>query len=253
MRAWFGAVVGLVLAGTAAHAHAGAVLDSQVIGRYMQQQSQQRLLDYEQDDRVREGDALARQVDRVLLRLLAAAYVEYPEAAALRWEARVVEDSTISAECYPDGRILLSRAFAALYEDNDDALAFVLAHEMGHVLMRHVVNYYEAAAQRIRVIGLTPELLMENVDTNTALRMSLSTLSRHQEREADVVGVTLAQAAGYRRDGAITVLHSFVSLLGGDLTTLSHDRPSVRLAALRASVLGANADGAPEPKRGQKP
>lgn len=208
-------------------------MDDRSLDRFLQQQSLQRVQDYENDGKIRDADALARSVDRVFTRLLVVALAQDPAAGSLRWEVRLVDDATIGAECYPDGRLLVSRSFAQQHQANDDALAFVLAHEMSHVLLRHAVLYYMAAGTKLSVVGLTPALLMENVDTNGAIRMSLSWFARKQELEADQAAVKLSTAAGYRASGAEDVLTSFITLLGGDSASLSHDRPSVRLQALR--------------------
>jgi len=187
-----------------------------------------RLAAYAASDRVVYDVAPNRALDLVFVRLLAAAFERYPNARRLRWELQLVRDEEISAECYSDGRILLSKAFVQRYARDEDQLAFVLGHEIGHALAQHVRGYYLAAATKIDVVGLTSDLLFENVATNGALRMSLAPLSREQEMEADRIGVMLATRAGFARRGAEDVLRDFVRS-GEDAGDWAHGSAQERL------------------------
>lgn len=69
----------------------------------------------------------------------------------------VVSDPSDNAFCLSDGRIFIGEGMAKLFK-SDDEIACVLAHEMGHVVLRHEVCSnpgYEAAADRfaLRLMG----------------------------------------------------------------------------------------------------
>jgi predicted Zn-dependent protease len=191
-----------------------------------------RLSDYTASDRLVSDVVPNRALDMIFVRLLAAAFDRYPAARRLRWELQLVRDDEISADCYSDGRILLGKVFLQRYVQDEDQLAFVLGHEMGHALAGHVRGYYLTAATKLKVVGLTSDLLISNVETDDALRMSLAPLSKDQELEADRIGVMLATAAGFRRKGAEDVLTGFMRD-GGGLGDWTHDGARVRLEEVR--------------------
>jgi len=228
LRPWV-ALVCLALAASSASA-----LDLDEVEAHTHRDYDARLARYTASNRLISEVLPNRTLDAVFVRLLAAAFELHPEAKRLRWELQLVQDNDISAECYSDGRILLSRAFVQSYMHDEDQLAFVLGHEIGHALARHVRGYYLVAASRIQAVGLTSDLLIENVDTNSALRMALARVSRDQELEADRLGLMLATHAGFAARGAEAVLLDFMRAQGGDRGDLTHDSAQARLEALRA-------------------
>jgi predicted Zn-dependent protease len=229
VRQW-AALVALALAGSSAGA-----LDLDDVEARTHREYDARLASYTATDRLVSDVLPNRTLDAVFVRLLAAAFEFQPDAKQLRWELQIVQDNEISAECYSDGRILLSRTFVQRYMQDENQLAFVLGHEIGHALAHHVRGYYLIAASRIHAVGLTSELLIENVDSDTALRMSLAPLSRSQEFEADRLGLMLAKRAGFSARGAEAVLLDFMRAQDGDRGDWTHDSAEARLAALRGS------------------
>jgi len=198
-----------------------------------------RLTSYIDSDCLVVDPGLGRSLDSVFVRLLAAAFDRYPDAMHFRWELQLIRDDAVSAESYSDGRILVSKAFAERYVRDDDQLAFILGHEIGHALARHVRSYYARAAAKTQAVGLTPALLLESVRTDMALEISLNRLARQQELEADAIGVTLALRAGFRARGAEEVLQDFVREGDDFHAAWTHDSAALRLETLRrAGLLG---------------
>ena len=222
------AIFGLALA-----AHSVSALDLDEVEARTHRDYDVRLAGYTASDQLVSDVLPNRTLDAVFVRLLAAAFDRYPAVKRLRWELQLVQDNELSADCYSDGRILLSKAFVQRYAHDENQLAFVLGHEIGHALARHVRGYYSIAATQVKAVGLTADLLIENVDTNTALRFSLSRLARSQELEADRLGVMLAAAAGFDAHGAEDVLRDFMRMQDG--ADWTHDGAQVRLEALRGS------------------
>lgn len=109
--------------------------------------------------------------------------------------------STYNAGCYPGGFIVVHDALISLLQD-DDELAMVLAHEIGHAFRRHAVR--QASAEELDRV-LASLSISVGGDPNVAIaNINLSRLrySRDMEREADEFGIQLFLKAGYDPDDA---------------------------------------------------
>ncbi len=126
-----------------------------------------------------------------------------------------------NAFAVPGGYIYVTRQLAALM-NNEAELAGVLGHEVGHVAARHSAKR-QSAATRNSIIGALGTLLSGALLGNNALGQigqkifstgsQLLTLkySRGQETEADNLGVTYLERAGYDPRAMSTVLQSLAN------------------------------------------
>jgi len=145
-----------------------------------------------------------------------------------------------NAFALPGGFIFVSRPILDLCGWNESEIAFILGHEMGHVLHGHAVerimtNSAVAAASRTAPVpGLLGAWLR-----NVGVRFLETAYSRDNELEADRLGVRLAVAAGYDPQGAICLLTRLGQLhrspdpliLGEYFST--HPTAEVRIQAIR--------------------
>ena len=111
------------------------------------------------------------------------------------------------AFCLPGGFIFVSRSLVELCERSEDEIAFILGHEMAHIIQGHVMermisNSAIAAASRAAPIRdvLTASL------RELGIKFLETAYSQDQESEADRLGVRLAISAKYDPHGAIRVL-----------------------------------------------
>ena len=111
------------------------------------------------------------------------------------------------AFCLPGGFIFVSRSLVELCEWSKDEIAFVLGHEMAHVIRGHVMermisNSAIAAASRAAPIRdvLTASL------RELGVKFLESAYSQDQESEADRLSIRLASSAEYDPHGAISIL-----------------------------------------------
>ncbi|MFM2372822.1 MAG: hypothetical protein RIS85_2544 [Pseudomonadota bacterium] len=123
-----------------------------------------------------------------------------------------------NAFAIPGGYVYVTRQLAALM-NNEAELAGVLGHEVGHVAARHAQKR-QSAATRNAILGALGTLLSGAVLGNGALGQvgqkifstgsQLLTLkySRSQETEADNLGITYLQRAGYDPRAMSSVLES---------------------------------------------
>ncbi|MEY3212996.1 MAG: hypothetical protein RIT28_3477 [Pseudomonadota bacterium] len=148
----------------------------------------------------------------------------------LRFEhtALVFEEPLPNAYALPGGRILVSEGLITLAAGDDDALAFVLAHEIAHVELYHSAAVYQRlwATQGWRDPAWGPLLAVTRHATSAT-----------QELEADRLGAALAQRAGFRLDGAEALLDRLPPAADADLTDLFGDDLLALPPELRALVL----------------
>jgi Zn-dependent protease with chaperone function len=129
----------------------------------------------------------------------------------LPWRFWVIEDwRTYNAFAAPGGFVFITRTY---YEKlNDDEAAFVIGHEMAHVDLDHykrnVKRYHEAnlghLLLNILVKGEAGGAWRTATDIGATAYMTH--FSRALEKEADLTGYHLAEAAGYDAREAVTAL-----------------------------------------------
>jgi len=125
------------------------------------------------------------------------------------------DESTINAYALTDGRLILTTGLLhALPRNDDNALAFVMAHELSHLERRHA----ERLATQDNLTNLGLGLLVRNQSdllrsaAGVGSRLITSGYSRGMEAEADASGLELMRMAGYNPRGAITTLELFRNL-----------------------------------------
>src|SRR5260370_35505 len=122
---------------------------------------------------------------------------------ALEFRFFVVEDSSINAASLPDGTLLINTALLGAIQ-NEAQLAFVLSHEIAHVLQVHYWReVHETQGQRVglTIAGLVAAGVIGNLGTFMAGLGIASVVNGHQrelENQADRLG--LQNVIGQRDD-----------------------------------------------------
>ena len=187
------------------------------------------------DDPVRQA-----RIDAIVAQLTAKAR---PQPYAFR--VTIVNSGIINAVAAPGGNIIV---FRGLLERTDSAeeLAGVLAHEVEHVLHRHVTRaIFQQASTGILMAALVGDVSsvvaygLEGARTLGTLQMS-----RAAESEADRDGIRLLQAAGIDTDGMFTFFDKLSAgerggedIVPGYLRT--HPTTAERIATLRSLAAAA--------------
>ena len=139
----------------------------------------------------------------------------------LTWQFRLVDSDEVNAFALPGGFVYVNRGLVARAATKSE-LAGVLAHEIGHVTLRHSVKQLEHA-QRTGV-GVTLLCTLTNVCDNSfgraAVRVGGSALmakfSRADELEADSVAVGYVADAGLDPDGIPRMFRRLMEERGSD-------------------------------------
>jgi predicted Zn-dependent protease len=168
------------------------------------------------------------------------------------FQCEIVEDSTLNAVALPGGFIFVSNALVELCNGLPEELAFVIGHEMAHVIRGHTWD---------RMINDTALSLASSITSRAGplgswlnqkgFALLRSAHSRDAETEADELGLRLAAAAGFQPEGAIELLQRIGRLSqrppGPGQYFASHPAPADRIARLWPLVrqLGGGAGDRP--------
>lgn len=165
----------------------------------------------------------------------------------------VVKDQTPNAFTIPGGFIYIHTGL--LKFANDDELAGVLAHEMGHAYLRHPAK---GLSRQMGTQYLTGLLFGEKHGQfkSIALQIAqggiLSRYGRQDEREADDTAYYLMQQAGMKTNGLLSFLKKLLSLQGTSTSPLdflsSHPPTPERIAWLEALERSRQVTYAPRPQ-----
>ena len=152
--------------------------------------------------------------------------------------ADVVQSDSANAMSLPGGFVFLSEQMVEFCGGQSDELAFVIGHEVAHVVRRHAWNRMvnQAATRVASLIALRAGPLAQWM-RHTGLGLLQNAHSRDAEVEADLLGVRLAASAGYYPAGAVTLLRRLEAMEAGELDSLgkyfsSHPPASERLASV---------------------
>ena len=128
------------------------------------------------------------------------------------WEFIVIDDKQVNAFALPGGKIAVYTGILPVAQD-DNGLATVLAHEVGHVMAHHSAERISQAQLIETGTGIASILLggATGTDPNTMAALLGAGASvgielpfgRRQELEADRIGLTLMARAGYDPRSAI--------------------------------------------------
>jgi predicted Zn-dependent protease len=175
------------------------------------------------------GDQMAQQVAQQMQLSRDAAIVGYirqvgerihaqtPEAN-LPFDFEVVVDRNVNAFSIPGGHVYVNTGLIA-QADKVDMLAGVMAHEISHVIARHVIKQVEQqqaiGAIGSILLGQNPGVLQQLVAQIIA-GGAMARFSRADEKQADDLGLKYMTAAGYDPHGMLEMFQKLASLEKGN-------------------------------------
>jgi predicted Zn-dependent protease len=130
------------------------------------------------------------------------------------YEFYVLNTPDINAFAVPGGKVFLNSGLIQMV-DTEDELAAVIAHEMGHVVARHVDKQSQKGMKLslatlgaiLAGIALGPQAAGALATTSLAAgQTAMLKYSRENEEEADYLGLKFMEKAGYDPQAMITVL-----------------------------------------------
>ena len=166
---------------------------------------------------------------------------QLPANARGGWETAVFVDNDPNAFALPGGKV---GVYTGIFKvaTNQDQLAGVIAHEIGHVVSRHHderITRQMGAQALVGVAGAAAGDYGQLVSQGGGLLAQTGFLlpgSRAQESEADVVGQQLMAQAGFDPRGAVALWQNMINAGGSRppewLST--HPNPQARIGELQS-------------------
>jgi Zn-dependent protease with chaperone function len=172
----------------------------------------------------------------VFTRLVDQARLQTVRSAALPWSLLVVGLPDIDAMAMPDGRLAISEPFVDLRLPSDEALAFVLAHEMAHSILEHERQALTFARLLLpRPSAHSVEDMYVEMDFNLSLIKAMEPVMQQGEHEADELGLLMASAAGFDPDRQLAFIeHECRTRADSVMLVATHPPVCRRLQALQS-------------------
>lgn len=205
------------------------------------------------------GDEFERQVksqvtflhDRVVsgyISKLGDRIVEASGPQPFRYRFFVIEDDEINAFAGPAGNIYIHTE-TILKARNVSELAGVMAHEVGHVVKRHIAHNYnrQRATGYVHQAGVIAAGILAGGNAAKAADLGgglagaayLNSFGREAEHEADAFAVTVVPRIGIDPTGIVTFFQTLAyENQGGQVPTFlsSHPTTEERIASTRALI-----------------
>ena len=155
----------------------------------------------------------------------------------LLYKFHVIQSREINGFSLPGGHVYITTAMLRLANDNE--LASVLAHEVGHIVARHSLKtlkknqeYNEIAKSLGELTGVAGDVARDlGVTLGRMVSAGLLTIhTRDEEREADFLGVRTMPKAGFDQQAMITMFQKMQRIEKQDsnlLGSLFSDHPDV--------------------------
>jgi len=163
----------------------------------------------------------------------------------------LLESKDINAFTTPGGRIYILSALQDKLATDDDELAAVLAHEIGHCAARHIVKKFQAALGYdfvSNIIFAQVEMSdfarqVASLSSDSLITLVFSAYSRQDEYEADKLALKYLRLSGYGQQGMLRVLEMLERESQDSKIPLilrTHPYVSDRIKAVRREIDGGN-------------
>jgi predicted Zn-dependent protease len=189
-------------------------------------------------------------------------YSQKPETFG-GWHFMIMDTDEINAFAAPGGFILISRGMLRCCR-NEDELAAVLAHEIGHVQREHGLRAISKSRWTSAVTIMVAEAgknlggqqlaelttLFEGSITDVTKTLANSGYARSFEREADGDAVVILRRVGYNPEGLVNMLTEMGKRLEKDTRGFAktHPAPADRIKDIRRAI-GVQTPIEPHPAR----
>ena len=160
----------------------------------------------------------------------------------------IIKKNDMNAFTTPGGNIYIFTGLLSKLK-TDSQIAAVIAHEMGHCAAKHVVKKFQSSLGYDLIGNLVFSTIGMGAYLRSILKLSSSAVmklascaySRHDEYEADSLGLKYMRLAGFNPDGmveALKILQKESGRPGGLIILRSHPYLKDRIAAVQQQIAG---------------
>jgi len=131
--------------------------------------------------------------------------MKYIERTKINYNYKVVQTDEVNAYAIAGGNMYINTGILD-FLDNENEIAFVIAHEISHNELRHCIKRVQYAVLASSVDPSFGEIVQ------TAYGIYSMPFSKYDEFDADENGVSLMLKAGYNKSGAVTFFEKLEDL-----------------------------------------
>lgn len=175
-------------------------------------------------------------------RRLARLAAPWSEVDGVKLEYKVYLDPTVNAFAVPNGSI---RFYSGLLNAmTDDEVRYVIAHEIGHVVLGHSKGAFQtaimasSARQALAASGNSTAATLTNSQLGElGEKLVNAQYSQRNENEADDFAINLMRQHGYNAHASVTALRKLESQFGNESSLFSsHPAPGDRATRLERQI-----------------
>ena len=141
-----------------------------------------------------------------------------------------------NAVALPNGHIFIWEGLLEETDGDEDMLAGVLAHELGHLEHEHFLTRVQWAAMARFVLGIFGGGLVRQFLQNSAAKVITRGFSRAHELQADETAISLMQEAGYNPVGLVRLLEVLDNYSPPSGLLGTHPEPRTRAVRIRTRL-----------------
>lgn len=114
----------------------------------------------------------------------------------IKYSFKIIQDKDVNAFAIAGGKVYINSGLLDFIKSKDE-LAFVIAHELAHIELKHSIRKIQHSVKASRIDPLLGAVVQVAYNT---YRLPYS---KDEEYEADSIGVKIMQKAGYSKQGGI--------------------------------------------------